>query len=134
MRSLVNFPLAFSALWSWLASLWIFFNIGGTRVTESIDATGRTQTAVEQLTWFQTQGWWGVIILLIFMMLYTSPLYFYRRQRSFLAILFALACIGLTLLAGLSIGPFYLPAAAVLMVGILLHLVVGNVPKRLRNQ
>lgn len=134
MRNLIRIPLAFSSLWSFLAGLWIFLNAGGTRVTETIDSRGFSETTVEQLSFYQTQGWWGIVILLVFVTLYTAPIYFYQRRRTGLFILFALAAMALTLLAGFSVGPPYLPAAAVLIVALLLHLVVGNVPKRLRSE
>jgi hypothetical protein len=134
MPNLVSIPLAAAALWSWVAGVWIFLFAGGTQVTETIDASGRSETSIEQISWFQSQGWWGIAILLIFMALYTAPLYFYRRGRTALYFLFTFAAIALSLLAGFSIGPAYLPASAILIVALLLHIVVGNLPRRLRNR
>lgn len=132
VRNLVIIPLAFSSIWSWLAGFWLLLRAAGTRVTQTVDPGGVGEVVTEHIPWYQAQGWWGIVILLVFMAFYTAPLYFYQRQRTTLFIIFTLAAIILTWISGFSIGLVYLPAASVLFLGLLLHFVIINTPGRLR--
>jgi cell division protein FtsW (lipid II flippase) len=99
--------LLIAAILALAASVFIFFFAGGTQVTET---TGGEVTE-QQLSWLGSQGWWGIAILFIFSALYYGPLHFYRRGKNGMAVLFGAVAIGLTMLAGFSIGLFFMPAA-----------------------
>ncbi len=99
-----------------LASLLIFFFAGGTQVSESTDGLG----TVRQLSWFESQGWWGIAILFIFSALYYGPLRFWGIGRHGMVYLFGITAIAVTVLAMFSIGLLYLPSALLVLLGLLL--------------
>jgi hypothetical protein len=111
--------LTLAAIWGLLVGLVIFFLPYGTRITETAIGNG-SKVITTQVSFFETQGWWGIWILIAFAALYYGPLRFYRRGSRALAVLFAVAAIALSVLAGFSIGSFYLPAALALLVGLAL--------------
>ena len=114
---------ALAAIWAVLAGLAIFFIPMGTSVTATVTSTGSSETTITTpISFFEMQGWWGIWILIAFAALYYGPLHFYRRESRALAALFAVVAITLTLLAGFSIGPFYLPGGLTLLVGLVLFL------------
>lgn len=95
-----------------LASLVVLFTAGATQVSATSDGT---QT-ITQLSWLESQGWWGLAILLIFSALYFAPAYFFARGRRGMAVLFSAAAVVLTILASFTIGIFYyIPALALLL-------------------
>jgi hypothetical protein len=82
---------------------------------------------VEEVTrpasWYEVQGLWGVIILLIFVLLFFSVAFLAFKEKYIALAVTSFLAVTLTFLAGLSIGPVYLPAAlAVLAGGLLLGL------------
>ncbi len=114
---LIRYLLVFAAIWGLLAGISIFFIPMGMSVTATSNGG---VTAPTPVSFFEMQGWWGIWILLAFAALYYGPLHFYRRGSKALAALFAVAAIILTVLAGFSIGFFYLPAALALLVSMVL--------------
>ena len=126
MRSLritqvVRLFFTFAAFWGLGAGIAIFFIPMGTSVTSTITSNGGSETTTATpISFFEMQGWWGVWILIAFAALYYGPLHFYRRDSQGMAVLFAVSAILLTILAGFSIGPFYLPAALALLAGLVL--------------
>lgn len=86
-------------------------------VTESPESVEET---VSRVTWYESQGWWGVAVLAIFAALFYGPYHFYSRGRAGLAAIFSLVDVGLTYASGFSIGLFYLPAAALLLLALIL--------------
>lgn len=124
MKTLPRTLLILAALLALGASLYIFIFGGGTLVTETA-VLGEDQTplqTIERISWFRAQGWWGIIILVIFADLYFAPLFFYLRGRTGIAALFGVAAITLSLLAGFSIGLAYFPAAGALLLALPAHL------------
>lgn len=105
---------AAAAVLAVLASLLILFTGSATQVS----VTNGIET-VTQLSWLEAQGWWGLAILLIFSVLYTLPAFAFARGRRGLAVLFAAICVVLTILASLSIGSFYYPAALAVVLALL---------------
>lgn len=102
----------FAAAGATLASLVVLFTAGATQVSAS---NGGPQT-VTQLSWLESQGWWGLAILLIFSALYSAPAYFFAGNRRGMAVLFSAAAVILTILASFTIGIFYyIPALALLL-------------------
>ncbi|HRN50678.1 MAG TPA: hypothetical protein PLC52_07130 [Anaerolineales bacterium] len=105
---------AAAAVLAALASLLILFTGSATQVS----VTNGVET-VTQLSWLEAQGWWGLAILLIFSALYAMPAFAFARGRRGLAVLFAAAGVILTILASLSIGSFYYPAAVAVVLALL---------------
>jgi hypothetical protein len=68
---------------------------------------------------------WGILILVLFATLYSSAAILYRRGHLGRALTTGLLAIGLTYLAGLSIGLAYLPAA-VTTISALILIVTGR--------
>jgi hypothetical protein len=119
---IIRILFALAALWALLAGLVILLIPMGTRVTETLSSSGASETTVRQLSWFESQGWWGIWILVAFAALYYGPFHFFRRGSRALAALFAVAAILITVLAGFSVGLFYVPAAIALLIGLVLLL------------
>jgi hypothetical protein len=107
----VRWLFTFSALWGVIGGVLTLLLGGGTRVTEIATSGEPGEQIVEHLNWFESQGWWGIFILLVFAAVFYGPLRFYNLGRKWVAALFALAAIALTLLTGFSVGPVYLPGA-----------------------
>lgn len=118
-----------------VASVAVFFLVGSTLVTESaqIEApqeeltqqnqAGETVNSVQterHLSWFESQGWWGVAILFIFAALYYGPLHFYQLGKLGRAALFGITAIALTMLAMFSIGLFFVPSGLCVLLGLIL--------------
>jgi hypothetical protein len=110
----------FAAIWSFGAGLyWLLSPVAIHEITAESTANGSStvEETVRQASWYEVQGLWGVAVLLIFALLYLAVAIFaIRRQRVPLAIASLLAVV-VTLLAGLSIGPLYLPAANAVLAG-----------------
>ncbi len=117
----IRILFALAAIWGLVAGLVIFFIPMGTSVTATVTSTGSSETTTATpISFFKMQGWWGIWILIAFAALYYGPLHFYRRGSRALAASFAVATILLTVLAGFSIGYFYLPGAVILLIGLVL--------------
>ena len=108
---LVRWLFTFSAIWGVIGGVLTLSLGGGTRVTELAINDEPGEQIVERLNWFESQGWWGIFILLVFAALFYGPLRFYNLGQRWIAALFALVAITLTLLTGFSVGPIYLPGA-----------------------
>jgi len=121
----------FAALWAVGASLFIFL-IPQTITIESAtpvpDGTGIGERFTEQQSWYQAQGLWGSLVLVLFagfyLLAYRSAL---KANYTALALM-SLVGIALTIITGFSIGLFYFPAAAGLLLGMLLMVFTRNVP------
>lgn len=114
MSNSVRTPLLAASLLALAAGLYILLAPSGTAVT--IDSLGNlTQT---RTTWLQSQGVWGALILVIFLFFYTAPAALYLLQQPRGALWASLPPLLLTLLAGFSIGVFYLPAWIALFLGL----------------
>lgn len=115
---IIRYLFIFAAIWSVLAGIVIFLTHGGTSVTETASGVDPSEMLITQISYFEMQGWWGVWMLITFAALFYGPLHFFRRGSRALAALFAVAAIILSILAGFSIGAFYLPAALALLIGL----------------
>lgn len=113
MNHFPRIPLLAAALFALAAGLLILLIPSGTSM--SMDSAGNT--TVFQTSWLESQGGWGALILVIFLVLYTAPLGFYLAQQPRWALAACLPPFVLTLLAGFSIGLFYIPAQLALFVG-----------------
>ena len=79
----------FSTIWALVAGVVILLIPMGTSVTETAIGSEAAEINVRQLSWFESQGWWGIWILVAFATLYYGPLHFFRRGSRGLAALFA---------------------------------------------
>ena len=117
---LYRIPFLLAALLAIGAS--IYFLLSPTTIQEVVATTSAngSQTIEElsrQASWYEVQGVWDVVVLLIFALLYSSTAYLALRNRPVaLAIASALALM-LTILAGFSIGLLYIPALLTVVVG-----------------
>ena len=103
------------------AGLWILMMPQTIHEIEA-NANGGSQAAVEtfrQVSFYQAQGWWGVLIVCLFTGLYAGGAILLMRRRFVAGAVLAVASLIMTYLAGFSIGPFFLPAAAALLAGCL---------------
>lgn len=116
----VRIPFLFSALWSIGVSLYLLLTPQTILEQVAVSTPGSTETGeviVRQVSWYQVQGLWGVIVLAVFAMLFVLIGIFVFRQRLDAAAITSLLAVVLTFLAGLSIGPLYLPAVLGVVVG-----------------
>jgi hypothetical protein len=111
-----------AALWAVGASLYIFFAPLTIQRVESISSGSTPATAGEstfQTSWYNVQGLWGVIVLILFAGFYLWALALAYRGRYTGLIILSLVALLLSFLTGFSIGGFYLPAALTLLAGAL---------------
>lgn len=103
-----------------LASLYILFTPVNVQILTATGVSGESEIAREitvRQSWYQVQGPWGVIVLLIVSGLYGWGYHLARTGvYTWLGVL-SLGLLGLSYLAGFSIGLFYLPAAVVMLLG-----------------
>lgn len=109
-----------AAVLALVAVLVIILTPGGYSITTE-GANGEPPvTTTETLSFYEMQGAWGVIILVIFAALYYGPVHFYNLGRKGIAALFGITAIIMTILALFSIGAFYSLSALLVFVGLVL--------------
>ena len=131
IKILTRILFAFAALWSVGAGLWIAFTplaIHFINLSESITGESTVERGVRQVSWYSVQGLWGIIILLIFAGLYLSAAFFAWVGKKWLAGLISILAMALTILAGFSIGAFYLPSALAVLLGTILLIIPAAAP------
>ena len=115
--------LYFAAMWSVVAGLVLLLT---PLEVQTLTAQGIADDAAsaivssQSITWYEAQGLTGILILVLFAFLYVGMAYLSWVKRWIGAALFAAIAILLTLLAGFSIGAFYMPAAMLSLVGLIL--------------
>jgi cell division protein FtsW (lipid II flippase) len=120
LPGIIRFLFVAAAVWGFLAGLLIFLLPFGSRASAEVTSAGGEKISVTPAYFFETQGWWGIFILIIFAWLYYGPFHFYRRGSRGTATVFAVTAVIVSILAGFSIGPFYLIGALALVLGLLL--------------
>jgi len=131
IKSISRILFAFAALWSIGAGLWIALTpLTVVSVTSSESITGEStfEHATRQVSWYSVQGLWGIIILLIFAGMYAGAAYFAWKSKKWPAGIISFLAVVLTILAGFSIGAYYLPAALSVLVGTILLLIPNPAP------
>ena len=117
---LYRIPFLLAAMWAIGAGIYLLLSPTVIQViawTTSADGSQTIEELSRQSSWYEVQGVWGVIVLLIFALLYSSTALLASRKRLVaLAIASSLALM-LTVLAGFSIGPLYTPALLMVVVG-----------------
>jgi hypothetical protein len=123
-RNRLSYALfAAAAAWAVIAGVRILFTPMGMQSSTSGSNSGGsiiTETVTSQVSFYEMQGAWGIAILIIFALLFYSPLHFYNRGRRNIVYLFGIAAIALTAISGFSIGGFYTIGALGLLIGMLL--------------
>lgn len=109
-----------AAAWGFIAGLLIFLLPFGSRASAEVSSSGAEQISVAPTYFFETQGWWGIFILIIFAGLYYGPFHFYRRGSKGMAVLFGIVAVIISILAGFSIGPFYFIGSLAIVIGLIL--------------
>jgi len=117
MRSFPKTLFILAAVWSVIAGLFIIFTFGATSVTV-VTESGASTTSY--LSWYQSQGWWGIAILIIFALLFYGVLHFYQRGSTIWTVIFGIVAITLSVLAGFSIGTMYWLGSLAVLLGLLL--------------
>ena len=115
---LARIASAISALSAISASFYLLLSPVTIHKVPSIGSTNRsfpTEEPTRYASLYQVQGAWGVLVLIIFALLFVSvALRALKKRYVASAALSTLAGI-LVLLAGFSIGPFYFPAVALVL-------------------
>lgn len=128
LRLAVKLLFALAALWSLVAGARILLTPSWVQTatavsvaggTESPEAADEVQSEVRSLSYYEAQGPWGLIVLLLFASPYLGSAALVWRQRTIAGTLLGLVGGILTVLAGFSIGLFYLPAALTVLLGML---------------
>jgi len=118
---LVRIPFLFSALWSIGVGLYVMLTPQTILEQVAVITPGDAETGEEiitrQVSWYQVQGPWGVIVLVIFALLFSLTGFFVLRKRFLAAAVTSVLALLLSYLAGLSVGPLYLPAVLGVVVG-----------------
>jgi hypothetical protein len=120
-----------AALWAVGAGLWLALRPYTIEVTTaSTGGAAAGETFYRQVSFYEVQGAWGLFVLVVFALLYTSGFFFFRSGRRWLAVLGTTLALALTVLAGFSIGPAYLPGAVAAMIAVALILFTAIMPPR----
>jgi len=118
--NLYRLPFLLAAIWAIGAGIYLLLSptvIEEIAATSGADGSITIEELSKQASWYEVQGAWGVIVLLIFALLYSSTAYLAWRTRLIaLAIASSLALM-LTVLAGFSIGFLYIPALSMVVIG-----------------
>ena len=117
--------VAIAASWAVGASIYIFSSPVAVR-----GVTGRmlrdTSTVLEPFTreqsWYEAQGLWGVLWLLVFSGLYILAVRVAWRGSHLALAIVSVTAVALSIVTGFSIGGAYLPAALGLIIGTLMFL------------
>ena len=115
--------LYFAAMWSVVAGLVLLLTPLEVQTLTAQGIAEDAASAVESsqsITWYEAQGLAGIVLLVLFALLYVAMAYLSWVKRWIGAASFAAIAILLTLLAGFSIGAFYMPAAMLSLVGLIL--------------
>ena len=117
--------VAIAAAWAVGASLYIFFSpvtISGVTGTLRRDLSEVVEVFTRQQSWYEAQGLWGVLVLVIFSGFYLLALRVAWRGQYRALTVMGVVAIALSIVTGFSIGAAYLPAALGLFIGALLCL------------
>ena len=117
--------VAIAAAWAVGASLYIFFSpvtISGVKGILRRDSSEVVEVFTRQQSWYEAQGLWGVLILVIFSGFYLLAFRVAWKGKYKALVVMGVIAIALSIVTGFSIGAAYLPAALGLFIGALLLL------------
>ncbi len=116
---------AIAALWAIGASLYIFFSpisVQGVKASSIFGASTVVETFTREQSWYETQGLWGVFVLVIFAGFYLLAARLAWRNKYNAFAIMSVISLALSIISGFSIGGIYLPAAFALIIGALMFL------------
>jgi hypothetical protein len=85
-------------------------------------ADGVIRTFTTEQSWYEAQGLWGILVLVIFSALYLLGARFAQRRNYISLTILGGFAIALSIISGFSIGGLYFPAAISLFIGALIFL------------
>lgn len=109
-----------AAVWAAGVSLYFFFSpvtIHTVTATTTSGGAEKVESSTLTMSWYQVQGLWGTVVLVLFAGLYILAIYLAWRSAYYALALLSLATLIISFLAGFSIGLFYLPSALALLIG-----------------
>ncbi len=96
--------------------------ISGVRGTLLRDSSAVVEAFTRQQSWYEAQGLWGVLVLVIFGGFYLLALRVAWRGKYRALAVMGVVAVALSIVTGFSIGGAYLPAALGLLIGALVLL------------
>ena len=117
--------IVIAAAWEVGASLYIFHSpVTAHGVTGIMlrDSSEIVETFTRDQSWYEAQGLWGVLVLVIFSGLYLLSVRIAWRGNYMALAIVCVVALALSIVAGFSIGGAYLPAALGLLIGTLVLL------------
>ena len=114
-----------AAAWAVGVSLYILFSpvtISGVTGTLRHDSSEFLETFTKQQSWFEAQGLWGVLVLVIFSGFYLLALRVAWKGKYRALSVMGIVAIAMSVVTGFSIGGAYLPSAVGLLIGAQLSL------------
>jgi len=120
-----KFIVAIATAWAGGASLYILFSpvtISGVTGTLRRDSSEVVEVFTRQQSWYESQGLWGVLVLVIFSGFYLLALRVALGGNYKALMVMGIVAVMLSIVTGFSIGAAYLPSALGLCIGALILL------------
>jgi hypothetical protein len=117
--------VAIAACWATGASLYIFsapVSMHGVTSRSVRGSSTIVETFTKEQSWYEAQGLWGVIVLVVFAAVYLLAVRLAWRGRHVAVTVVSLVAVALSIISGFSIGAIYLPGALGLFVGAIILL------------
>ena len=114
-----------AAAWAVGVSLYILFSpvtISGVTATLWRDSSEVVEVFTRQQSWYEAQGLWGVLLIVIFGGFYLLALRVAWKGKYRALAVMGVVAIALSIVTGFSVGGAYLPSALGLLIGALLSL------------
>ena len=114
-----------AAAWAVGVSLHILFSpvtISGVTATLRRDSSEVVEVFTRQQSWYEAQGLWGVLGLVIFSGFYLLAFRVACKSKYRVLTVMGVVAIALSVVTGFSVGGAYLPSAVGLLIGALLSL------------
>ena len=115
-----KYAVAIAASWAVGVSLYILFspvNVSGVTATLRRNADEVVEVFTRQQSWYEVQGLWGVMVLVIFCAFYLLAVRVAWQGNYKSLMVMGFVGVALSILSGFSIGAAYLPAALGLLFG-----------------
>ena len=115
--------VAMAASWAVGASIYIFSSPVSVRgVTDLMlrDTSTVVEAFAQEQSWYEAQGLWGILWLVVFSGLYLLAVRVAWRGNHIALAIVSVTAVALSIVTGFSIGGVYLPAALGLLIGTLM--------------
>ncbi len=117
--------VAMAASWAVGASLYIFLSpisVHGVTSRMLRDSSTVVETFTRDQSWYEAQGLWGILWLVVFSGIYVLAVRVAWRGNHMALAITSVIAVALSIVTGFSIGAAYLPAALGLVIGTLMFL------------